>query len=107
MASRQALAAAAELRSVLLSVSNDFADHARKLAAELFSAYGSRAASPTDLPTGWEIQVSRSARDLREVLDRIQRLVNDHAEVVYRHRMAVKHGAGVTGHERDNCNAVS
>jgi hypothetical protein len=90
VASHRARAAAAEVRSMLAAVNSEFTDRSGDLAAAICAMDESWAASPTDLPTGWETQISRGARHLREVLDRIQDLVNDHSQLAYRHRIAVK-----------------
>lgn len=88
--SRQARVAAAELRSMLSSLNDDFTSRAGTLAAAIGGIDDTSAGGPSQLPTGWETEVSRTARDLREMLDRIQHLVIDHSQLAYRQRATMK-----------------
>jgi hypothetical protein len=78
---------AAKLRRMLSLLNHEFTVRSGNLAAAIDR---SRAGTPNELPTGWEIQISRTAHDLREMLDHIQHLVNDHSQLAYRHRIAMK-----------------
>jgi hypothetical protein len=88
--SRQARVAAAELRRMLSSLNDDFTNRSENLAAAIGGIDDSGACGPSELPTGWETEVSRTARDLREMLDRIQHLVIDHSQLAYQGRTAMK-----------------
>jgi hypothetical protein len=88
--SRQARVAAAELRGILSSLNDDFTSGSGNLAAAISAIDDTGAGGPGALPTGWETEVSRTARDLREMLDRIRHLVIDHSQLAYRDRTAMK-----------------
>ncbi len=88
--SRQVRVAAAELRRTLSSLNDDFTNRSGSLAAAIGRVDDSAAGGPSELPTGWETEVSKTARDLREMLDRIQHLVIDHSQLAYRNGNATK-----------------
>lgn len=88
--SRQARAAATELRRTLISLNDDFANRVLNLAAAIDRVDHTGTGGPGGLPTGWETEVSRTARDLREMLDRIQHIAVDHCQLAYRNRSAMK-----------------
>lgn len=88
--SRQARAAAAELRRTLSSLNDDFANRVLSLAAAIDSVDHTGTGGPGGLPTGWEAEVSRTARDLREMLDRIQHIAVDHCQLAYRNGSTMK-----------------
>jgi hypothetical protein len=75
---------------MLSSLNDDFANRSGNLAAAIGAIDGRSASGASELPTGWETQVSRTARDLQEMLDRIEHLVIDHSQLAYRHRTATK-----------------
>ncbi|MET9489828.1 hypothetical protein [Nocardia sp. NPDC006630] len=75
----------------------EFVDRSTSVAAVLDFVRGLEGAgSAAELPTGWEADFSRLARDLKGMIDQIQHLVDDHSQLAYQRRLAERraHASG-------------